>query len=129
MEITAIDRAACKQIRDAVKPAVVAAAAELGLEVVFGNGSYDPAAGTFSTKIEFVVPGREEREFARNCGLFGLTADQFGAYFQSGGKRFRLTGFNPSAPKYPIKAEEVSTGKTYKLTEQAIAGLKTASVS
>jgi hypothetical protein len=55
------------------------------------------------------------KDFQRLAGSFGLKAEDLGKEFISGhGERYRITGLNPRAKRYPILGERVSDGKTYK---------------
>ncbi len=120
MTITNMDRAACKTIRTEVDPAITAVASQLGLTAKVGNMSYNPSDGTVSVKIEFALPDAERRAFVSSCGIYGLTASQYGATFTSQGREFRLVGFNNRSPKYPIAAVSTKDGRMFKFTRAAV---------
>ena len=44
----------------------------------------------------------------------GLDKDDFGAIFVTAQGSYKITGVNPSAPKYPIEAQRVGDRKPYK---------------
>lgn len=51
----------------------------------------------------------------------GLEARDYGAVFVSHGKRFKLTGVKTSRPKYPISAECLATGRSFKFPRDTVA--------
>ena len=54
-----------------------------------------------------------------------FTAEQaLGCEFTSGGRRFRLTGMNSKARKFPLLGEEIGTGRTYKFQPGVLRTLK-----
>jgi len=54
------------------------------------------------------------RDFVRVASAYGLSADDYLAEFTDNGRTFRITGLNTRARGYPVLAEDVRTGKTYK---------------
>lgn len=54
------------------------------------------------------------KDFVRCARNYGLSADDYHAEFQSNGRTFRITGLNTRARGYPVLAEDVRNGKTYK---------------
>lgn len=120
MKIEQIDRAALKEIDNALLPAVKMAAEELGLEVEIKGGSYDPTVGTASRKVEFSLGGAAEREFARYAPIFGLKAEDYGKEFTSRGTTYRLVELSTRRPKFPAVGERTKDGKLFKFTEQVL---------
>src|SRR4051794_28034538 len=119
--ITPLDKAACKRVVEEARPALEEVAARLGLTVKFGGGKFDPEVGTFSPKIEFAIDGVEERKFRADAWTVGLEPDDWHREFTTNGKRFRLVGVNPRAPKFALLVEEVATRKKFKLGVTAVA--------
>jgi hypothetical protein len=60
------------------------------------------------------------KDFIKYASLYGLSEKDFLAEFTSNGDRFRITGFKPKARKYPVLAENVRTGKTYKFPVERV---------
>jgi hypothetical protein len=60
------------------------------------------------------------KDFVRYASMYGLSKDDFLAEFRSGSRLFRITGFKPKARKYPVLAEDVKTGKTYKFSAEKV---------
>lgn len=123
-EVTKMDRAAVKQINAALERAAEEVADQFGLNVKVGGGRFDPTVGTFQPKVEFSVEGSAEREFAELAPMFGLGPDDHGRLIAWGDRNFRLVGFKPRSPKYPIIAEDEVSGKRYKLPESAVEAIR-----
>ena len=67
------------------------------------------------------------KAFIEQAVFYGLKPEDLGQEFTSRGKKFRITGLKPRSRKYPVLAEEVATGKTYKFPAEAVkAGLSRA---
>lgn len=60
------------------------------------------------------------KDFVKYADLYGLSKDDFLAEFRSNGTLYRITGFKPRASKYPVLAEDVKTGKTYKFPAEKV---------
>jgi len=60
------------------------------------------------------------KDFLKYADLYGLSKSDFLAEFRSNGTLFRITGFKPRAVKYPVLAENVATGKTYKFPAEKV---------
>jgi len=67
------------------------------------------------------------KDFQKYAALYGLKAEDFGREFRHQGETFRISGFKPKSRKYPVLADNVKTGKTFKfMVETVEAGLKRA---
>ncbi|MEM6943025.1 MAG: hypothetical protein AAF565_04650 [Pseudomonadota bacterium] len=62
----------------------------------------------------------EKALFEALAPSFGLEANDFGRMFRSGGAAFRITAINPNRPKYPISAERIGDGRSYKVSVEDI---------
>lgn len=51
---------------------------------------------------------------------FGLAPSDYGRAFRTGGEMFRITAINPNRPKYPISAERLADGRSYKFSAENI---------
>ena len=120
MKIETMDRASVKMLATAVEQAMKQVADDFGVTFAYKGGTYDPATGVFTPKGQFSLPDSGRRAFERDAYQFGLTADQFGATFVSNGQEFRVTGINTRAPKYPIKATCLLSGKPYKFPASVV---------
>lgn len=66
----------------------------------------------------------ERIEFESLCKLYNLEPDDFGKVFALGKVSYRIKGIKPRAPKYPIIATNIATGKDYKIRiEDVLIGL------
>jgi hypothetical protein len=101
-----IDRMACRKIAARAQEALEAVAAEFGLTVTVGGGSYDPTTNSFRPKVEFAAADAAQREFEQYATLYDLSPDDFGRTFTSQGRTFTVAGVAPRSPKRPILATE-----------------------
>jgi len=53
----------------------------------------------------------------------GLAPEDFGKEFSTGRETFRIVGLDPRRPKYPVSAERVSDGRSFKFTAENVAML------
>lgn len=69
----------------------------------------------------------EAKAFQKYAVMFGLKAEDLGREFMFRGETFRVVGLRPKSPKFPVLAENVRTGKTFKFREaDVLAGLQRA---
>jgi hypothetical protein len=69
----------------------------------------------------------EAKDFQKYAVMFGLKPEDLGREFVSRGETFRITGLKPKSPKFPVLAENVRSGKSFKFPEAVVlAGLKKA---
>ena len=115
-----INKRSCKTISAKAKAALETVAEELGLEVEVQGGRFDPVAGTYRPKIEFAIPGAEKREFELSARLFGFEPSDYMREFTSGGKKYRLVGFNHRARSMPYLAKSAD-GRNYKFRDVTFA--------
>jgi hypothetical protein len=60
------------------------------------------------------------KDFIKYAASYGLKESDFLAEFHSNGEVFRIVGFKPKARKYPVLAEKVRDGKTYKFPAERV---------
>jgi hypothetical protein len=116
----ALDKQTVTRIAAEAQIALNAVAEKYELTVKVGGGSYDPEAGTFKPRVEFVSEDAGAVKFLRYASLFGLEPTDFGKRITLKNRTFSITGINPRRPKFPIDIEEVSTGKVMKATESSV---------
>lgn len=122
--ITKFDKATIRQLSAEIETSLRAIAERNGIEVKMGGGSYDPEVGMFRPKIEFSLASKAAAEWERWAEIYDLEAGDFGAEFESHGRRFRVAGVSPRSPKRPILCEEIiagePSGKQFKFPESSI---------
>lgn len=60
------------------------------------------------------------KDFVRLAKAYGLAEEDYLAEFRSNGRTFRITGLNTRARGYPVLAEDVRSGKTYKFPVERV---------
>ena len=70
-------------------------------------------------KLEDTPSGRM---FTAYCGYHDIPEDALGKTVRLGKDLYRIIGWNPSARKYPIEAEQIRSGKVYRLAPYHIKG-------
>jgi hypothetical protein len=123
--ITKFDAPTARLLSDRITAALQPLAAEYGITIRTGRGSY--SGSQFTVKVECIAAakdgapaGREADAFRHNAHLYGLEASDLGREFTTAGRTFRIIGLSTRAPKRPILADDVSTGTTFKFTETAV---------
>lgn len=121
------NKAAVREILSKIEAALAPIAAEYGLTVGRKSCSYTPDA----LPVAFQLLVRKEDSdgralspeavtFQRLSSAYGLAPTDLGREFTVGGKRFRVSGLKPKAVRFPILAEAIATGKTYKFPEDVV---------
>lgn len=62
----------------------------------------------------------EAKDFLKVGRMFGFEPGDLGKEFQTRGETFRITGLKPRSRKYPVLAENVRTGKSYKFPADVV---------
>ena len=117
-----INKATAKRIGEAGLVALEKVAAEYGLTVEYGGGTY--TSEDFKVKFTFKSGDADRVEFERNCWRYGLERGDYGAEFDdvmgAHERRWRVVGINTRASRMPILVQDVRTGKKYRLSELAV---------
>ena len=123
-----MDRTKVRYLREVLKQALEEFGEKENLVVDLGSATFGNSNVTFKLNLNEVsgdgsVLTREAVAFQRAARLYGLQPEDLGRVFRSpSGKRFKITGLNTRAHKYPIQAEEVGTGKRFKFPSHAVVG-------
>ena len=73
------------------------------------------------------IMSKMEQDFRYHAKFEGLEADDFGAVFTTiDGDQYKIVGFKPRSPKYPIIARNIASGKNYKHSVSKVVTLKQA---
>ena len=125
--ITTIERNNLDTIKTAVLEALIPVGEELGLSFEFGRGNF--TENNFVVKLEIAtlnedgtINDRAADDFTNNAFRYGLRTTDLGRSFAMGdlGLRYTITGAKPKNRKYPIIAEDVAFGTTYKFSAMAV---------
>ena len=125
MKITKIDRTTCALLRTAINKSLAEIAAELGVSIKAGNGTFNTIGGHVTFKVECSLIGENGEvhskaadDFMRCAERFGLSPDDLDKEFVTySGDRFKLVGCSPRSHKFPFHGERIPDGKKFKLLE------------
>lgn len=102
-----LDRATVLSLQEKILTQLEPLAEELGISFTPGKSQYSSSQGTIglnvaidSTQNDGLSP--EEHLFQQTAPLFGLTFEDYGRPFQSGGEVFALVALKPRNRKYPL---------------------------
>jgi hypothetical protein len=121
MTIKEFNRTNCRTLMAEVEAALKPIAEKHGLTL-------DRKGRTFyrdqmPVMFQFLVTQKDEdgnalsaagQEFKKNAFRVGLEPDDLGKEFMSRGEKYRITGLNLRRRKYPISAERLRDGKSFK---------------
>lgn len=124
MKITSMSDSEMRQeFIDAVELEMEMLARKYGVTFSRGNGKYSDNAFTF-TGMKFTVQETStgvsgaEAEYKR-LAPFGYK-ETYGKTLRIAGKEMKLVAIQTKAKKYPFIAEDVATGKRFKLTTEQV---------
>jgi hypothetical protein len=127
--VKAFNRSACRDVSQQIEKELAPLAERLGLRIITKGGSY--TGGSYCLKVECSVVNedgsaqtREAEAFRQLAGAYGLSPEDLGASFTSGGKTYVVTGLKTRARKRPIQAE--CNGRTYVFGADTVKALLTA---
>ena len=132
MKVTTIDRPTLKALRPVIEKALRDAGIE-GANFRLGNASFVPGScATFKLEVALIkkdgtVETKDAAAWQRYANLYNLPADGVGKIVTLNGKRCKIIGFAPRSHKYPVLANDLSSGKTFKFmisTVQRAFGVK-----
>ena len=117
-----ITKAQAKRLGEEALTALQEVAKRNGLVVEYKGGSFD--SNMFRPKFEFKTEQADGEEFARNAWRVGLDPEDFGKEFTGhDGRRFRITGINTRASRFPIETlciEGPGRGKMFRHTKLTV---------
>lgn len=127
MKIDEIDKAVLNCVRSLIEEALKSVNSELeGATIsLTGGGTYCAENATIKLELALEDNGkvatRAATDYKRNAKWLGLPSDGIGKVFKAfNGKRYRITGLKPRSKKYPVLAEDVVTGKTFKFPAMSV---------
>jgi hypothetical protein len=123
-KLTNIERPVVKTIRKDIQDALDKVGEKFGLAFSVGTISY--TNDSIGARIEGALtstPGEPKMavDFRKNCWKHGLKESDLGRVFSNHKlERFKIVGLKPRNRKYPIIAEKVSNGRTYKFSPMSV---------
>lgn len=119
---TTIDKPFLKTFGAELGAVLTQLAQKHGLKLVRNGGTYSPTE--FKPKLSFVLTdsaGQDlhaKREFERYAEIFGLKATDLGKEFISQGNMYRVVGLDLKKRKFPVRCQNVETGKIMLFTPE-----------
>lgn len=122
-------RDSLKRFRDDFDVAVEELKKKYGVEIELGNISF--SSDYFRTKLEVRKAVSSDgskidielEKFKKDAPKVGVSASIYGKEFTYRGRTFKVTGVKPRSSKYPIIAEELGSGTSYKLPKESVSSL------
>lgn len=99
-----------------------------GIKISLGNIRYSLRQLKSNMTVTIVKDGEDPEAVEGKLNLkrygykFGLSEDDFNKRINYLGRVFKLKGIKPRSHKYPIIAEDVNDGKSYKLPTTCLRG-------
>lgn len=124
---TQFDRNTHKVVMDRALKALKAIEDELGVSFVNGGGATGGAEGVIKIGVKIrSVNGHDPAKLSfENMGRFyGFDGALYGAAFIRNGVVYKITGYNPRAPKMPVLANRLHDNAPFKFTRAVLAEAK-----
>ena len=113
--INNIDRSTHRYVQERIEKALKDLGNELGLDLNSGAGTYGGNTATFkiSANVRTTASGMSgaEVEWRRFANWNDIDPESFGKTFAFSGETYKVEGWRPKAPVYPVLARSVKTGK------------------
>ena len=124
----------CNRLRRDLLAACQQVAETHGLTAEGGDLSDIDLRHGFDIQFRVGIPMPDGSLFSHDKALFDVLAPSFGLepsdhgrIFRTGGEAFRITAINPNRPKYPVSAERLTDGRSYKFSAENVAAYLKAS--
>jgi hypothetical protein len=121
------DRATLRQINDDIVAALAAVGVKHSIKLTTGNTKYDGDGmnATFQVNASAItatgtVVTPDGKNWDKYRHLYGMGHIALGTEFVARGTKYKITGLNPGAPKFPVKAVRVWDGTTFKFPSEAV---------
>jgi len=116
-KIKNIGKAEIQMIGEELGMVIQKAMNKYGLTATQTGVKYGGHTGTFSFKLD--VPAMAEKVALNRARLIGANFN-IGYEFVSNGENFKVVDFNLRRHKYPVSADNLRNGKSYKFTVDSI---------
>jgi len=126
-KITSFDTRLARVIIDECRDALAPIAEKYGLTLDRKGSNYRPDA--LPVMLQFLIKEVDSsgvtvdargKDFKRYAMAFGLKPSDLGREFSTFQGTYRICGLKPRSDKYPVLAEDVRTGKTYKFPPEVV---------
>ncbi len=109
MKITTFDRSTCRDVSERIAKALAPLAQELGVSITPRGGSYGPGHYTLKVEVATIatdgkVRTKQSEDFQTLAKLYGMSPNDLGRTFRSGGKEYTIAGLAPRKRARPIIA-------------------------
>jgi uncharacterized protein YlxP (DUF503 family) len=126
--IMSLDKNNLKTLRSAMESALEQVTKQYGVKFSVGSARFSPETATFKVEVATVstdgaVNTKKVAEFKRYCNLYDLKEEHLGVYITYNRTQYKISGLSPGSWRFPILADRVSDGKTFKLPTSAVASL------
>lgn len=112
-KMTNLGRDECKFLSEELKRTLQDAVDDYGLVVSNKGGKYDGA--TITLTFNFSIPELAEIRADEDAVILGAEF-KVGETFTANGDEYRVTGFVPRRYRYPVSANRLRDGRSYKFT-------------
>jgi hypothetical protein len=114
-----MDKAQAAALHNDLLAAISTVLAKHGLDKSKSAIKYT-ADGEVTFTLNAATPTAKENNLERWAEYMGIPAAKISAKFSVGDKMLKLVDFNHRAPKMPWVAEDILTGKRYKLSKETV---------
>jgi len=106
-------------IRDEMDDVLEAVAKKHGLKIKVGSVRYSSTEGNFKVKVNTIaadgtVESMERVQFKVSASSYGLDPNWLDQTFIHEGSKYKITGFNTRAKRFPVQAILTTNGTKYK---------------
>ncbi len=130
-QIKSFNRATIVTLRTELAKAVASVEAAYGIKVDFGNARFTDSTVTFKTNVAIpiaiagqataVTDSMDANNYIRYQWSHHLPTAALGKVVRVNGETYRIKGYMPRKPKYPILAERVFDNRRFKFAVSTIA--------
>ena len=107
-----------KSLREELQAVMDKYAAEHGIQVTFGNASYDDLEINFKVKVVSASVDNSKENWVKNCKYVGLAPEDYGKTIVINGDQFAVCGLKNGARKNIIEVQKLSSGTKYVISRE-----------
>lgn len=114
-----------QEINIQINGAISKVLTENSLTMLKSNGRFGEDTLKLTMEFKEMQKGEKplealKRDFDRIAILYGLQKEHYGKIFMFNGTKFCVVGISPKSRKYPIRCEQLKTGKVFKFTAESV---------